>query len=105
MDTTDELLEAMRALIRARAVTQQGLADACGISQGHLSKVLAGKAPLTGRTLAAVRQQLAGPLGSEEITTRLSTLVQDLVASSNFARQRHIMNILEGLLAVLRTSA
>jgi predicted XRE-type DNA-binding protein len=46
----DELVARIKRFMEENRVTQSEGADVLGITQGHLSKVLAGRTPLVGRT-------------------------------------------------------
>lgn len=99
----DEFLGRVRRRIEAEALSQAQVADACDLSQPHLSKVLAGRIKLARKTRAA----LTTWMGSG---TRLGTAVDrdgwdDVVArlrSRDPGRVDQIMQLLRILDALVR---
>lgn len=102
MDSDEQLIASCRELIRSDVLTQQQLAAACSVSQGHVSKVLGGKVKLTAKMRAALSAHVAHLQAPDAIEPRLQDLARDLLATVPAERRMHIMHILQSLLTLLR---
>ena len=72
---------------KARGVTQQEVAQALGMTQGHLSKILAGKCPVTRRAETRMKDYLetigvgassVGPIEPAEARTLSFKIMQNM---------------------------
>lgn len=85
LDKDGSIIAALKARQRKDALTQAELATALGIHQAHLSKVMAGKAPLSSKLKAKAERLLQG---DEAPTASLQDLevelIQALRSSSTF---------------------
>ncbi|MGU3420796.1 helix-turn-helix domain-containing protein [Methylobacterium sp. D54C] len=61
----DEMLVSLRERMDALGLSQAAVANACGLSQPHLSKVLARRVKLAPKTRAAIRRWLGRPSPSD----------------------------------------
>lgn len=79
----------------AERLTQAELANACGLTQAHLSKVLAGKVRLTGRTAKA----LADWLARQDLISPYETLlsIDRKLRNADASRRMQIMQLLKSL--------
>lgn len=81
----DSIIAALKARQRKDESTQVELATALGIHQAHLSKVMAGKAPLSSKLRAKVEGLLQGGESSNASLEELEVeLIQALRSSSAF---------------------
>lgn len=84
-DKDGSIIAALKARQRKGAVTQVELAAALGIHQGHLSKVMAGKAPLSRKLKAKAERLLQGEEAAPASLRDLEVeLIQALRSSSTF---------------------
>ena len=90
----DSLLAKVNLRRAGLGITQARLAATCGINQGHLSKVLAGKLKLAAKTEAALSAWLAET--SDDVAGE-STEIHDIVerlAQAPLDRRMQIMQLL-----------
>lgn len=98
---TAELISRVRLLVATRRIRQQALAEFCGYSQAHISKVLSGKAALSGPLAARFEAWLRNNEPAEAPTSEeIEALVTGFAAASP-DRRVHILHILKGLSALV----
>jgi transcriptional regulator with XRE-family HTH domain len=90
---TKRLLKQIRTAMRERDVIQETVAEACGVSQGHLSKVLRGKEVLTKKMAVKLNCWLAGE-GTPISTEALSGAIQQLLRTRP-DRHMQVMQLLQ----------
>lgn len=76
-DTT--ISKVRRRMARPPVATQQQLADAIGVSQGHLSRVLGGKLPLTGKTRTGLKSWLDGGPPAGDPRSQIHALIDRIL--------------------------
>lgn len=93
--TDAEFLTAVRERMDALAASQTSVANACGLSQAHLSKVLAGRVGLASKTRFALARWLTmpPPSGSSPGPSDLEDLI-DRLRSRDPERVMQIMQLL-----------
>lgn len=75
-------------------MTQDALAAACGLNQGHLSKVLAGKLKLAAKTRAALHAWLISSHDGSAVNGDEIRRVIERIAQAPAGRQMEIMQLL-----------
>lgn len=75
-------------------ITQARLAAACGIDQGHLSKVLSGKLKLAAKTEAALRAWLAETADGISPDDAEVRAIAERLARTPSKRRKQIMQLL-----------
>lgn len=87
INKSDSIIAALKARQRRDELTQAGLAAALGIHQAHLSKVMAGKAPLSSKLKAKAEWLLQNEEASSTSQEELEVeLIQAFRSSSAFRR-------------------
>ncbi|WP_367279178.1 helix-turn-helix domain-containing protein [uncultured Roseibium sp.] len=85
INKNSSVIAALKARQRKDELTQVELASALGIHQAHLSKVLAGKAPLSSKLKAKVERLLqGGSLADASLENLEVELIQALRSSRTF---------------------
>lgn len=91
----DDLLELIRERMASRRSTQQELAEACGLSQAHLSKVLSSKIKLASKTRRLLSAWLSSDTSAENagVVVEIAQIVKRLTEGSQ-ERRMQIMQLL-----------
>lgn len=96
----DTLLRDVSRAMHHHSVRQKDLAVVCGCTQGHISKVLRGKAVLSVASRTALTGWLSTtPIPPEEVHSDIDALVRRLNEAGH--DHMHIMQILNGLVAIV----
>lgn len=92
--TEDDLLAQVNARRAHLRVTQKVLASACGLDQGHLSKVLAGKVKLAPKTERLLRGWLAASQNGSAVNEEEIRRLVERISKAPAERQMEIMQLL-----------
>ncbi len=99
MDEVGLLVCRVNAEMRDRGLTQDQLSAECGISQGHLSKILKGETQAGRACVHRLRAWL--DRGARNIAQELRDLALELEQAQP-ERRMHFMHALDGLRQLLR---
>lgn len=89
-----DLLTKVKTQMRQLGLTQKGLASACNLDQGHISKVLSGKLKLADKTKTALTAWLAEKTDGETIdNSEVHEIVERLTRAPS-DRRMQIMQLL-----------
>lgn len=95
------LVDEVQQRISDLGTTQQAVARACNVSQGHLSKVLSGQTPLATKMEGRLRQWLSDSKTASTDPDELLKLV-DRITEGTPARRMYFMHFLRTLEDLVR---
>lgn len=96
MIVSNEQRIAIRKVMADNRLRQYALASAWGITQGHLSKVLAGKVPASPHLQEQIRALLRGESERDATVLRVYAIAERIASRSDL-HASGIMHILQGI--------